>query len=158
MTETQYPLTLNATPTTVRAFPDEPLLHVLRDRLGLTGTRLGCGLNQCGACRVEVDGRLMAACDLPIESVAGKAVTTIEGVSANALHAIQQALEQFQAGQCGACLSGIVMTLRHLIDAGTATDEASVRQTLDQHLCRCGAHPRIVAAAMSLIAAPGDAR
>lgn len=151
MTETEYALTLNSAPITIRAFPDEPLLYVLRDRLGLTGTRMGCGLNQCGACRVEIDGRLIAACDIPIEAVAGKAVMTIEGVGASQLHPVQLALEQFQAGQCGACLSGIVMTLRHLLNNGTATSEDDVRQALDANLCRCGAHPRIVAAAISLI-------
>ena len=151
MTESDYALTLNAAPITIRAFPDEPLLYVLRDRLGLTGTRLGCGLNQCGACRVEIDGRLIAACDIPIEAVAGKTVTTIEGVGVSQLHPVQRALEQFQAGQCGACLSGIVMTLRHLLNNGTATSEDDIRQSLDAHLCRCGAHPRIVAAAMSLL-------
>ncbi len=151
MTEIEYSLTLNAAPINVRAFPDEPLLYVLRDRLGLTGTRLGCALNQCGACRVEIDGRLIAACDIPIEAVAGKSVTTIEGVGASQLHPVQLALEQFQAGQCGACLSGIIMTLRHLLDHGTAANETDVRQALDAHLCRCGAHPRIVAAAMSLL-------
>mgnify|MGYP006284707661 FL=1 len=151
MTEIDYALTVNGAPLTVRALPDEPLLYVLRDRLGLTGTRLGCGLNQCGACRVEIDGRLIAACDIPIESVAGKAVITIEGIGAGDAHEIQLALERFQAGQCGACLSGIVMTLHHLLANGTAAGEGDIRQALDAHLCRCGAHPRIVAAALSLI-------
>lgn len=152
--ETRFGFVLNGEPVEVSAVSDEPLLYVLRDRLGLRGTRFGCGLNQCGACRIEVDGRLVPACDTPIWSVAGRAVTTIEGISEAGIHPVQAALERFQAGQCGACLSGIVMTLRHLIDRGEALDERTIRARLDEHLCRCGSHPRIVAAALSLLNPP----
>lgn len=152
--ETRYGFVLNGEPVEVCALSDEPLLYVLRDRLGLRGTRFGCGLNQCGACRVEIDGRLAPACDTPIWSVAGRAVTTIEGIAESGLHPVQAALERFQAGQCGACLSGIIMTLRHLTDSATGLDEQALRATLDAHLCRCGSHPRIVAAALSLLDPP----
>ena len=152
--ESRFSFILNGQPVEVDALEDEPLLYVLRDRLGLRGTRFGCGLNQCGACRVEIDGRLAASCDTPIWSVADRSVTTIEGISEPELHPVQLALEKFQAGQCGACLSGIVMTLRHLIDSAAPADEASIRAALDEHLCRCGSHPRIVAAALSLLRDP----
>ena len=150
--ESPFTFTLNGRPVTISAFDDEPLLHVLRDRLSLAGTRHGCGLNQCGACRVVIDGRLAAACDTPIGSVAGHGVTTIEGLSSVTAVRVQKAFERFQAGQCGACLSGIIVTLVHAIDSGEAFDESSVRAVLDDHLCRCGSHSRIVAAALSAIA------
>lgn len=148
--ESRFGFILNGKPVDVDAFQDEPLLYVLRDRLGLRGTRFGCGLNQCGACRVEIDGRLAPSCDTPMWSVANRCVTTIEGIASEAPHPVQEALERFQAGQCGACLSGIVMTLRSLLQGNQPLDEAAVREKLDEHLCRCGSHPRIVAAAMSL--------
>jgi nicotinate dehydrogenase subunit A len=146
--ETRFGFVLNGKPVEVQALRDEPLLYVLRDRLGLRGTRFGCGLNQCGACRVEIDNRLAPACDTPIWSVEGRSVTTIEGLSAESCHSIQEVLERFQAGQCGACLSGIIMTLRHVLEQGGAVSEADLREKLDEHLCRCGSHSRIVAAAL----------
>ena len=149
--ETRFGFVLNGEPVEVSALSDEPLLYVLRDRLGLRGTRFGCGLNQCGACRIEIDGRLVPACDTPMWSVSDRSVITIEGIAAETLHPVQEALERFQAGQCGACLSGIVMTLRNLLQGNQAMDETAVRKKLDDHLCRCGSHPRIVAAAMALL-------
>jgi len=153
-TESPTPFTLNTQPVTVSAFPDEPLLHVLRDRLDKAGTRFGCGLNQCGACRVLIDGRPVAACDTPMWSVAGRSVVTVEGLANWPLaKRLRSAFEDLQAGQCGACLSGILITLMHAIEQRTVCDEASVRAVLDNHLCRCGSHPRIVAAALSVIQA-----
>jgi len=149
--ETLVGFVLNGQPVEVEALRDEPLLYILRDRLGLMGTRLGCGLNQCGACRVEIDGRLQAACDTPAWSIVGRSVTTIEGLEGDSLHPVQEALLRFQAGQCGACLSGIIITLSHLIRRDDLRNEADVRAQLDQHLCRCGSHQRIMAAVMSLI-------
>jgi nicotinate dehydrogenase subunit A len=155
--ESPTTFTLNAQPVTVSAFPDEPLLHVLRDRLDHTGPRFGCGLNQCGACKVLVDGRPVAACDTPIWSVAERSVVTIEGLADSALAMrLQRAFEDLQAGQCGACLSGIMVTLSHAIEKRTVSDEASLRAALNEHLCRCGSHPRIVAAALSVIQGSGS--
>ena len=153
--ESPHTFTLNTAPVTVSAADDEPLLYVLRDRLNLPGTRFGCGLNQCGACRVLIDGRSVAACDTPMWSVAGRTVITIEGLAESPTASrLQRSFEALQAGQCGACLSGIIVTLTHAIESGAAHDEPSVRRALDPQLCRCGSHSRIVAAALTVLAAP----
>ncbi len=153
--ESPHAFTLNTAPVTVSAADDEPLLYVLRDRLNLPGTRFGCGLNQCGACRVLIDGRSVAACDTPMWSVAGRTVITIEGLAESpTARGLQRSFEALQAGQCGACLSGIIVALTHAIDSGAAHDEPSVRRALDPQLCRCGSHSRIVAAALTVLAAP----
>jgi nicotinate dehydrogenase subunit A len=133
-----------------------PLLWVLRDALGLTGTRFGCGVGSCGACTVHLDGVPVHACDTPMWSAAGHAVTTIEGITATGPHPVQDALIAQQAGQCGYCLSGIVMRATALVDdarrrGGTLTD-GEVRSALDDHLCRCGAHNRIVDAILEAAA------
>jgi nicotinate dehydrogenase subunit A len=155
LTESPHTFILNTLPVTVSAADDEPLLYVLRDRLNLPGTRFGCGLNQCGACRVLIDGRSVAACDAPMWSVAGRTVITIEGLAESPTASrLQRSFEALQAGQCGACLSGIIVTLTHAIDSGAAHDEPSVRRALDPQLCRCGSHSRIVAAALTVLTAP----
>src|SRR3954464_2618893 len=100
-------LTINGTSRAVQARPDTPLLYVLRNQLGLVGSRFGCGSGQCGACFVLVDGRAMASCDLPVSFVANKSVTTVEGLQGN--HPVQKALVAEQAPQCGYCMSGITM-------------------------------------------------
>jgi nicotinate dehydrogenase subunit A len=153
--ESPHTFTLNTRPVTVSAADDEPLLYVLRDRLNLPGTRFGCGVNQCGACRVLIDNRGMAACDTPMWSVAGRTVITIEGLAESPTASrLQRSFEALQAGQCGACLSGIIVTLTQAIDSGAAHDEPSARRILDAQLCRCGSHSRIVAAALSALASP----
>ncbi|MEI8265844.1 MAG: (2Fe-2S)-binding protein [Betaproteobacteria bacterium] len=144
---------LNGEALAVRALPDEPLLYVLRDRLKQKGTRLGCGLNQCGACTVTINGRLQASCDTPMWAVEGKSVTTIEGLGAQGLHPVQQAMIEAQAGQCGFCLSGMVMALAQLLEQQSEPDEAAIRAALDGHLCRCGTHQRIVQSALRAAAA-----
>ena len=128
----------------VSAAPDTPLLYVLRNDLGLAGTRFGCGSGQCGACMVLVDGRAMASCDLPVSFVSQKRVTTIEGLSGN--HPVQKSLERHQAAQCGYCMSGIVMNAIALLSTNPQPTEAQVRETLDKNLCRCGSHNRVVKA------------
>lgn len=153
--ESPHTFILNTAPVTVSAADDEPLLYALRDRLNLPGTRFGCGLNQCGACRVLIDGRSVAACDTPMWSVAGRTVITIEGLSESPTASrLQRSFEALQAGQCGACLSGIIVALTHAIDSGAAHDEPSVRRAIDPQLCRCGSHSRIVAAALTVLTAP----
>jgi nicotinate dehydrogenase subunit A len=128
----------------VSAAPDTPLLYVLRNDLGLAGTRFGCGSGQCGACMVLVDGRAMASCDLPVSFIAQKGVTTIEGLGGN--HPVQKALERHQAAQCGYCMSGIVMAAVALLEKNSSPSESEIRQTLDKNLCRCGSHNRVVKA------------
>ena len=128
----------------MEAAPETPLLYVLRNDLGLPGTRFGCGSGQCGACFVLVDGRAMASCDLPISFVAGKKITTIEGLGAE--HPVQKALERHQAAQCGYCMSGIVMAAVALLSNNPKPGESEIRAALDKNLCRCGSHNRVVKA------------
>jgi nicotinate dehydrogenase subunit A len=135
---------VNGARRSVAAAPETPLLYVLRNELGLAGTRFGCGSGQCGACFVLVDGRAMASCDLPLSSAAGKKVTTIEGLGGE--HPVQQALIRHQAAQCGYCMSGIVMSAVALLSINPNPTEAQVRETLDKNLCRCGSHNRVVRA------------
>ena len=135
---------INGVEREVVAAPDTPLLYVLRNDLGLAGTRFGCGSGQCGACFVLVDGRAMASCDLPVSSVSGKKVTTIEGLGG--AHPVQKALERHQAAQCGYCMSGIVMAAVGFLSNNPSPSEAELRQALDKNLCRCGSHNRVVKA------------
>lgn len=135
---------VNGMQRTVEAAPETPLLYVLRNDLGLPGTRFGCGSGQCGACFVLVDGRAMASCDLPISFVAGKRITTIEGLGGE--HPVQKALERHQAAQCGYCMSGIVMAAAALLSNNPRPGESDIRAALDKNLCRCGSHNRVVKA------------
>lgn len=141
---------VNGLARTVACDRETPLLWVLRDALGLTGTRFGCGAGSCGACTVLVDGAPVHACDTPMWSVEGRAVITVEGLTDAGPHPVQTALIERQAGQCGYCLSGIVVRAAALVDAARAESrtvtDSEVREALDGHLCRCGAHNRIVAA------------
>jgi nicotinate dehydrogenase subunit A len=140
-------LTVNGTLRRVDAPPDTPLLDVLRSDLGLRGSRFGCGLGQCGACAVLVDGRSVTSCDTPLEAVEGRAVTTVEGLAtSDGLHPVQRAVLDEQAGQCGFCLSGMVVTAAALLTEQPQPDEATVAAALDRHLCRCGVQQRFVAA------------
>jgi nicotinate dehydrogenase subunit A len=126
---------------------DTPLLYVLRDDLGLKGTRFGCGNGDCGSCTVLVDGRAAKSCELPVWSVEGKSILTIEGLGTlENLHPIQQAILDFQAGQCGYCLSGIIMTAVAMIQDDPRPDREKIVALLAPNLCRCGAHGRIVRA------------
>jgi nicotinate dehydrogenase subunit A len=128
---------------------DTPLLYVLRDYLGLKGTRFGCGTGDCGACTVLVDGHAQRSCELPIGSVIGRSITTIEGLGPpDRLHPLQQAMIELQAGQCGYCLSGIIMTAAELIANSAEPSRQKIAEALSRapNLCRCGAHVRIVKA------------
>jgi nicotinate dehydrogenase subunit A len=135
---------VNGVERMVEAAPETPLLYVLRNDLGLPGTRFGCGSGQCGACFVLVDGRAMASCDLPVSFVAGKKVTTIEGLGGE--HPVQKALERHQAAQCGYCMSGIVMAAVALLAKNPRPGDSEIRSALDKNLCRCGSHNRVVKA------------
>ena len=135
---------LNGQPVEVKANENTPLLYVLRNDLGLVGTRFGCGSGQCGACFVMVDGRPMASCDLPVSFVVGKAVTTVEGLN----HRVQKALIAEQAAQCGYCMSGIIVSAVSLLEKNPHPSESEVKSALDKNLCRCGSHNRAVRAVM----------
>ena len=124
-----------------------PLLAFLRNDLSLNGPKFGCGLGECGACGVLIDGRLGRACVLTLGDVSGRAVTTLEGLgSGDRLDPVQQAFIACDAAQCGYCLNGMIMTARALIDANPDPTEAEIREALRFNLCRCGAHVEIVAA------------
>jgi nicotinate dehydrogenase subunit A len=126
---------------------DTPLLYVLRDDLRLKGTRFGCGNGQCGACTVLLDGRAAKSCDVPLWSAEGKSITTIEGLGTHErLHPLQQAMIDFQAGQCGYCLSGIIMSAAELIASDARPSRKKIVDSLAANLCRCGAHTRIMKA------------
>lgn len=146
--EEPYSIEVDGTVLSGTAEPDTPLLWLLREH-GRTGTRFGCGAGLCGACTVWLDGAPVHSCDTPAWSVQGKAVTTVEGLTAAGPHPVQTALIDAQAGQCGFCLSGIVMRAAALVDSGAVVDEHSVQSALEGHLCRCGAHPRITAAILT---------
>ena len=125
----------------------KPLLSVLRDELALRGSRFGCGTEQCGACMVLIDGEPSYACSREIESVAGRAVTTVEGLwYDDTLHPLRQAFLDEQAGQCGYCLSGILISAAALLARNPRPSRAEIAAALDGHLCRCGAHNRILRA------------
>jgi nicotinate dehydrogenase subunit A len=139
-------LEVNGASRSVEAHPDTPLLYALRNELGLTGSRFGCGSGQCGACFVLVDGKPIASCDLPLWSVEGKKITTIEGLGGR--HRVQKALVAEQAAQCGYCMSGIVMSAVALLSQKRSLSESEVRTALDKNLCRCGSHNRVVRAVL----------
>lgn len=142
-----HDLVVNGAAVRVRAEPTRPLLTVLRNDLGLLGTRFGCGLEQCGACMVLIDGEPEFSCSREIATLAGKSVVTVEGLPANGvLHPIQQAVLDHQAGQCGYCLSGVMISAAALLARNPRPTRAEVIAALDRHLCRCGMHNRIIAA------------
>ena len=129
--------------------PDTPLLYVLRNDCDLTGARFGCGLAQCGACTVHVDGRATRSCNTAVTTVQGKSVTTIEGLgSPERPDPLQAAFIAEQATQCGFCTAGIVMTARALLNDTPRPTEARVREALAGNLCRCGSHARVIRAVM----------
>jgi nicotinate dehydrogenase subunit A len=126
---------------------ETPLLNVLRNDLGLMGTRFGCGLEQCGCCMVLVDGAPEKCCTKPVWSVAGKKVVTVEGLgNAAKPHPLQQAFIDQQAGQCGYCLSGILISAKALLDKNPNPTRAQITAALDDNICRCGSHNRIIRA------------
>lgn len=140
-------LTVNGTPVTLTSDPDAPLLTALRDELGLVGSRFGCGQGLCGACFVDVDGAVVPACQTPVWQVAGRSVTTVEGLSRDgAPHPVQQAILDRQAAQCGFCISGIVVRAAALLRDEPDADAERVAEALDRNLCRCGTQRRIVEA------------
>jgi len=142
-------LRVNGTSRSVPAEPDTPLLYALRNDLELNGAKFGCGLAQCGACTVLVDGKAVRSCVTPISTVTTNEITTIEGLgSPSKLHPLQQAFIDEQAAQCGYCISGMVMSAKELLDRNPRPSERDVRAALAGNLCRCGTHNRIVRAVL----------
>jgi nicotinate dehydrogenase subunit A len=150
-------LKVNGASRTVAAEPDTPLLYVLRNDLELNGAKYGCGLSQCGACTVLVDGKAVRSCVTPIGTLDKSEVTTIEGLgSRDTPHALQQAFIDEQAAQCGYCTNGMIMSAKELLDRTPRPSEDDVRAALAGNLCRCGSHNRIISAVLR--AAQGNAQ
>jgi len=140
-------LNVNGTRRVVTADSGTPLIYVLRNDLQLKGTRFGCGAGVCGCCTVLLDGSGIQSCNTPVSAVEGREVTTIEGLGGKAApHPLQQAFVDEQAGQCGYCLTGVVMGAAALLARNPSPTEAQIRSELDIHLCRCGAYDRILRA------------
>jgi nicotinate dehydrogenase subunit A len=140
-------ITVNGTQQTVNAPSDTPLLYVLRNDLGLNGPRFGCGLSQCGACTVLLNGRPVRSCVLPLQRVGDQPVVTLEGLGTpDAPHPLQQAFLAEQAGECAYCMNGMIMVAAGLLGQNPSPSEADIKQALNGNLCRCGSQPRIVRA------------
>lgn len=148
-------ITVNGTPHEVDASGDTPLLWVLRDHLDLTGTKFGCGLAQCGACSVHVDGRVVRSCVTPISMLEGARVTTIEGLEEDGLHAVQKAWMDHAVPQCGYCQSGQIMAAAALLASVPDPSDDDIDAAMSGNLCRCGTYPRI-RAAIKALAGSGD--
>ena len=144
----KFDFSVNGKPVSVALDNEEtPLLNVLRNELGLMGTRFGCGLEQCGCCMVLIDGTPEKSCSKPVWSVAGKNISTIEGLGTpERPHPLQQAFIVEQAGQCGYCLAGILISAKALLDKNPSPTRAQIAAALDDNICRCGSHNRILRA------------
>ncbi len=149
-------LKVNGQTRTVPAAPDTPLLYVLRNDLELNGAKFGCGLAQCGACTVLLDGQAVRSCVTPVGAVGERAVTTIEGLGTiEHPHPLQQAFIDEQSAQCGYCVAGMIMTAKELLDRTPQPSESEVRTALAANLCRCGTHGRIIRAVLRAAKAMG---
>jgi nicotinate dehydrogenase subunit A len=152
-------LKVNGTVRSVPAEPDTPLLYVLRNDLELNAAKFGCGLSQCGACTVLVDGKAVRSCVTPIGMLEKSEITTLEGLgTADKPHALQRAFIDEQAAQCGYCINGMIMSAKELLDAKPKPTEQDVRQALAGNLCRCGTHNRIIRAVLRAAQANANGR
>ena len=143
-------LKVNGTSHSVPAEPDTPLLYVLRNDLALNAAKFGCGLAQCGACTVLIDGKAVRSCVTPIGNLGNAEITTLEGLGTlDKPHPLQRAFIDAQAAQCGYCINGMIMSAKELLDRKPGASEADVRMALAGNLCRCGTHNRIVSAVLS---------
>jgi nicotinate dehydrogenase subunit A len=140
-------LMVNGKTRVVDADPDTPLLYILRDNLELNGPKFGCGLSQCGACTVIVEGRTVRSCGVPVSAMQNRNITTLEGLGSSAHpNYLQKAFIEEQAVQCGYCISGMIMTATALLDKNSDPSETEIKEALNNNLCRCGTHLRIVRA------------
>lgn len=143
----QISLRVNGRVRAVDTDPATPLLYVLRDDLGLKGPRFGCGLGQCGACTVILDGNAVRSCITPLKTAQNRAITTLEGLGSSAKpHVLQRAFVEEQAAQCGFCMNGILMSAKVLLDKNSTPSSDEIRAALDPILCRCGSHLRVIRA------------
>lgn len=141
-----YNLNINGKMQTVEADSDTPILWVLRDAVGLVGTKYGCGIAQCGACTIHLDGQAMRSCQLPVSAVEGKKITTIEGLSADASHPLQEAWRQHDVPQCGYCQAGQIMNAAALLSNNSNPSDEDIDNSMRGNICRCGTYNRIKAA------------
>jgi nicotinate dehydrogenase subunit A len=140
-------LKVNGTSRVVDTDPSTPLLYVLRDDLGLNGPKFGCGLSQCGACTVLLDGSTARSCSIPVSAARNRNITTLEGLGSVARpHWLQKAFIEEQAAQCGYCMNGIILTAKVLLDKNPNPTDAEIKKALDNTLCRCGSHLRVIRA------------
>ncbi len=140
-------LRVNGQSRSTTAHPDTPLLYVLRNDFAMNGAKFGCGLGQCGACTVIIDGAAARSCSIPVGKLSGRAITTLEGIgSATKPHPLQQAFVAEQAVQCGYCISGMIMSAKALLDKNRRPSDRDIQRALAGNLCRCGTHVRIVKA------------
>jgi isoquinoline 1-oxidoreductase alpha subunit len=142
----QFTLQINGTSRQVEVDPNTPLLWVLRDHLQLVGTKFGCGMAQCGACTIHLDGTAARSCSLPVSSVGTSSITTIEGLSENGDHPVQQAWIEHDVPQCGYCQAGQIMTAAALLQENPNPSDAEIESAMQGNLCRCGTYLRIKAA------------
>jgi nicotinate dehydrogenase subunit A len=143
----QILLNVNGKPHTVDTDPGTPLLYVLRNDLELNGPKFGCGLSQCGACTVIVDGKTVRSCSIAASAVQSRKITTLEGLgSVQHPHYLQKAFIEEQAAQCGYCMNGMIMTAKVFLDQNPNPTEPQIRSALNANLCRCGSHPRVIRA------------
>ena len=140
----KYSLTVNGQKHEIESDPDTPLLYILRNDLKLKGTKFGCGGGVCGACTVIMDGLAIFSCDTPIWSIDDKKIETIEGISQDGIHPLQELMVDEQAGQCGYCLSGIIMKVKAITDDDPTKSVDDIANELDRNLCRCGSQLRIL--------------
>ena len=146
---TSFTLRVNGAVHVVEGEPQTPLLYFLRNDLALNSPKFGCGLGECGACTVTIDGVAARSCAVPVRQAVGREIVTLEGLGgAETPHLLQQAFIDAQAAQCGYCISGMIMTAKAFLEARPAPTEADVREALRYHLCRCGTHVEIVRAVM----------
>ena len=139
----EFNLTVNQTPYTVEADPSTPLLWVVRDVIGLKGTKFGCGMAQCGACTIHFNGNAIRSCIFPVAAAADGEVTTIEALGEDGLHPVQQAWIEAQVPQCGYCQSGQVMSAVALLDKNSDPSDEEILAAMQGNICRCGTYPRI---------------
>ncbi|MDX1363006.1 (2Fe-2S)-binding protein [Arenibacter latericius] len=138
-----YKITVNGKPQSIDVASDTPLLWVLRDHLNLVGTKFGCGIAQCGACTVHIDGNAVRSCSLPISSIEEKEITTIEGLSENGDHPVQLAWKEVDVPQCGYCQAGQIMTATAFLSRNPNPDEMEIKSAMHGNICRCAAYTRI---------------
>lgn len=152
-----FTLNVNGVDHAVDAEADTPLLYVLRDNLKLNGAKYGCGLGQCGACTVQLDGKAIFSCVTPLAAIGARKIRTVEGLgSVGKMSPLQKAFEQEQAAQCGYCIAGMIMRAQALLDANPTPDEATIRRHMQTNLCRCGTHMRILRAVRRAAGLPVD--